>query len=103
MTVVPVRVSNVMTTLHLLLAISVLMTGGVRLSSALLYTHTHRSSWAIKNTPGAINIAATLRMSSTEAGSNGNEGTGKKKRILSGVQPTGSLHLGNYLGAIRQW
>lgn len=24
-------------------------------------------------------------------------------RILSGVQPTGSLHLGNYLGAIRQW
>lgn len=27
----------------------------------------------------------------------------KKKRVLSGVQPTGSLHLGNYLGAIRQW
>lgn len=27
----------------------------------------------------------------------------KTKRILSGVQPTGSLHLGNYLGAIRQW
>lgn len=25
------------------------------------------------------------------------------KRILSGVQPTGTLHLGNYLGAIRQW
>jgi len=29
--------------------------------------------------------------------------TPKKKRVLSGVQPTGSLHLGNYLGAIRQW
>ena len=27
----------------------------------------------------------------------------KIRRILSGVQPTGSLHLGNYLGAIRQW
>lgn len=27
----------------------------------------------------------------------------KTSRILSGVQPTGSLHLGNYLGAIRQW
>lgn len=27
----------------------------------------------------------------------------KKKRILSGVQPTGNLHLGNYLGAIRNW
>eukprot|EP00891_Asterochloris_glomerata_P003118 jgi/Astpho2/3118/fgenesh1_pm.00051_%23_45_t len=26
-----------------------------------------------------------------------------RKRILSGVQPTGSLHLGNYLGAIRNW
>jgi len=26
-----------------------------------------------------------------------------KKRVLSGVQPTGMLHLGNYLGAIRQW
>eukprot|EP00339_Tiarina_fusa_P014758 CAMPEP_0117040348 /NCGR_PEP_ID=MMETSP0472-20121206/28240_1 /TAXON_ID=693140 ORGANISM="Tiarina fusus, Strain LIS" /NCGR_SAMPLE_ID=MMETSP0472 /ASSEMBLY_ACC=CAM_ASM_000603 /LENGTH=216 /DNA_ID=CAMNT_0004751051 /DNA_START=50 /DNA_END=697 /DNA_ORIENTATION=- len=28
---------------------------------------------------------------------------GPPERILSGVQPTGSLHLGNYLGAIRQW
>ena len=26
-----------------------------------------------------------------------------KNRIFSGVQPTGSLHLGNYLGAIRNW
>ena len=25
------------------------------------------------------------------------------KRIFSGVQPTGKLHLGNYLGAIKQW
>ena len=27
----------------------------------------------------------------------------KLRRILSGVQPTGSLHLGNYFGAIQQW
>lgn len=27
----------------------------------------------------------------------------KKGRILSGIQPTGNLHLGNYLGAIAQW
>ena len=27
----------------------------------------------------------------------------QSKRIFSGVQPTGSLHLGNYLGAIRNW
>ena len=27
----------------------------------------------------------------------------RRERVLSGVQPTGTLHLGNYLGAIRQW
>ncbi|WOL14627.1 tryptophan--tRNA ligase, chloroplastic/mitochondrial [Canna indica] len=26
-----------------------------------------------------------------------------KKRVVSGVQPTGSVHLGNYLGAIKNW
>jgi tryptophanyl-tRNA synthetase len=26
-----------------------------------------------------------------------------KKRVFSGVQPTGNIHLGNYLGAIRNW
>jgi tryptophanyl-tRNA synthetase len=26
-----------------------------------------------------------------------------QKRVLSGIQPTGFLHLGNYLGAIAQW
>ncbi|MCJ7806754.1 MAG: tryptophan--tRNA ligase, partial [Clostridia bacterium] len=26
-----------------------------------------------------------------------------KQRIFSGIQATGSLHLGNYLGAIRNW
>ena len=26
-----------------------------------------------------------------------------KKRILSGAQPTGELHLGNYLGALKNW
>jgi len=32
-----------------------------------------------------------------------NEQRATKNRILSGVQPTGNLHLGNYLGAIRNW
>src|SRR3989304_6488278 len=27
----------------------------------------------------------------------------KKKRLLSGTQPTGMLHLGNYLGALANW
>ncbi|KAH9560972.1 hypothetical protein CY35_06G137700 [Sphagnum magellanicum] len=26
-----------------------------------------------------------------------------KKRVVSGVQPTGTIHLGNYLGAIKTW
>ena len=26
-----------------------------------------------------------------------------QSRVLSGVQPTGALHLGNWLGAIRNW
>lgn len=26
-----------------------------------------------------------------------------KKRIFSGAQPTGRLHLGNYLGALKNW
>ena len=25
------------------------------------------------------------------------------KTILSGIQPSGSIHLGNYLGALKQW
>ncbi|MHB8576916.1 MAG: tryptophan--tRNA ligase [Dehalococcoidia bacterium] len=27
----------------------------------------------------------------------------KRKRVLSGIQPSGNLHIGNYLGAIRRW
>jgi tryptophanyl-tRNA synthetase len=27
----------------------------------------------------------------------------KKTRVFSGIQPSGALHLGNYLGAIQQW
>lgn len=27
----------------------------------------------------------------------------QRKRVFSGIQPTGNIHLGNYLGAVRQW
>ena len=51
--------------------------------------------------------AASLYSSSTETAEYSSSVTAPKRvktrRILSGVQPTGSLHLGNYLGAIRQW
>ena len=33
----------------------------------------------------------------------GNADIQVKKRVFSGVQPTGNIHLGNYLGAIRNW
>ena len=26
-----------------------------------------------------------------------------KKRVFSGIQPSGEFHIGNYLGAARQW
>lgn len=29
--------------------------------------------------------------------------TSAKKRVLSGIQPTGEIHLGNYLGAVKNW
>jgi tryptophanyl-tRNA synthetase len=31
------------------------------------------------------------------------KGHGQRKVIFSGIQPTGVPHLGNYLGALRQW
>jgi len=34
-----------------------------------------------------------------EANANGE----KRRRLFSGIQPTGEIHIGNYLGAIRQW
>ena len=29
--------------------------------------------------------------------------TGSRERVLSGMRPTGKLHLGNYLGALENW
>ncbi|HEY1349598.1 MAG TPA: tryptophan--tRNA ligase [Ktedonobacteraceae bacterium] len=33
----------------------------------------------------------------------GEQTAATKKRVFSGIQPTGHIHLGNYLGAIRNW
>ena len=27
----------------------------------------------------------------------------KQPRVFSGIQPTGNIHLGNYLGAVKNW
>ena len=37
------------------------------------------------------------------APSNASANTPVKKRVFSGIQPTGNLHIGNYLGALRNW
>lgn len=59
-----------------------------------------------------LRIRKHVRACSTQpASTNVSEGAGRsevavtqrKLRVLSGVQPTGVLHLGNYLGAVRQW
>ncbi|KAK7311703.1 hypothetical protein RJT34_10003 [Clitoria ternatea] len=46
-----------------------------------------------------IRCCSTLSATSSETPTP----TSVKKRVVSGVQPTGSIHLGNYLGAIRNW
>jgi tryptophanyl-tRNA synthetase len=30
-------------------------------------------------------------------------GRSRRKRVFSGIQPSGTSHIGNYLGAIRNW
>mmetsp|Transcript_20621 Transcript_20621/g.23637 ORF Transcript_20621/g.23637 Transcript_20621/m.23637 type:complete len:478 (-) Transcript_20621:94-1527(-) len=56
-----------------------------------------------------LSMSTSTTTTTTEETKPSDEEKEKKKkpirpeRVLSGVQPTGSLHLGNYLGAIRQW
>lgn len=64
------------------------------------------STFSLSSRRAATSSVTKLFMSTeTEASPSEAAATFKTKtrRILSGVQPTGSLHLGNYLGAIRQW
>ncbi len=46
----------------------------------------------------SVDINAT-----TQAKTMGTPAVPTKKRVFSGIQPTGNLHLGNYLGALRNW
>jgi hypothetical protein len=63
------------------------------------------ASFAVTQTAKATTTARWMS-AATEASSAEPAAPAKRvkiRRVLSGVQPTGSLHLGNYLGAIRQW
>lgn len=48
-------------------------------------------------------VKSPVTQTAATTGTDGVVKTERRKRVLSGVQPTGSLHLGNYLGAIRNW
>lgn len=47
----------------------------------------------------SVGMNQDVKPESAKAGAN----TPVRKRVFSGIQPTGNLHLGNYLGALRNW
>ncbi|KAI0491585.1 hypothetical protein KFK09_025845 [Dendrobium nobile] len=51
----------------------------------------------------AAGFRCNCTVSAPESEISGRSANLKKKRVVSGVQPTGSVHLGNYLGAIKNW
>lgn len=73
----------------------------------VLSTILGRASAFVKPTYNPARPLVRLASATVDATAAPEEQSKQKKirpdRILSGVQPTGSLHLGNYLGAIRQW
>ena len=46
-----------------------------------------------------MSVGQDVKPELAKAGAN----TPIRKRVFSGIQPTGNLHLGNYLGALRNW
>jgi tryptophanyl-tRNA synthetase len=79
------------------------------LSCAFKTTARTRGSTAVFRRASAHILRCESSSSSSSSGAEVSTEEGKTeeppriKRVLSGVQPTGTLHLGNYLGAIRQW
>jgi hypothetical protein len=76
----------------------------------MLLLRRHVAGFALRSTTLSTATRGSLTpryMSSSTSQETSTEAAKKPKiltsRVLSGVQPTGSLHLGNYLGAIRQW
>lgn len=49
---------------------------------------------------GKVTYMVTKQVETT---GQGNATLDRKPRVLSGIQPSGNFHLGNYLGAIRNW
>ena len=53
--------------------------------------------------PAAANLALPFHFATTDPPMTSPDSSGRKKRIFSGMQPSGEAHLGNYLGALRRW
>ena len=75
------------------------LSSNARIRGNLLQPFSGRSRGFATMDAGSSSSSSTT----TGATEGGEKQPERKKRVLSGVQPTGSLHLGNYLGAIRQW
>ena len=48
-------------------------------------------------------MSTTIDRPTTETAQAPATGSATKPRVFSGIQPSGALHLGNYLGAIKRW
>lgn len=59
-----------------------------------------RSIRACSSDAGSASAAKEVAPAVATSGETKSE---RRLRVLSGVQPTGVLHLGNYLGAVQQW
>lgn len=60
----------------------------------------HRAAYSRKKSSHITNAASESEEPSEQQPSSSSSA---RKRVLSGVQPTGRLHLGNYMGAIKNW
>jgi hypothetical protein len=80
---------------------------GNRISAAAAWRNTYNHQRAVSGIPSSSESMSDVSISSSREVLTLVNTISKVQqttnRILSGVQPTGSLHLGNYLGAIRQW
>jgi len=87
--------------------IPVTMMAGLFSRPCLSFAPAMLSSATRRHVTSSTKLFADAATASSTEGTKAAAAPAKKKirtrRILSGVQPTGSLHLGNYLGAIKQW
>ncbi|KAJ8643247.1 hypothetical protein MRB53_004995 [Persea americana] len=90
-----------------------LSTNPPRFSAPLSCSHIRTSYFKKKRTRGIPSLQSPVHLpagfrclcttSAPQTHSSDGPPSAVKKRVVSGVQPTGNIHLGNYLGAIKNW